>query len=232
MIELYGFAPLWGLADLSPFVTNVDTYLRLASLPYKLMPFSRETLVASPKGKLPYTVDGKQVVADSAFILEHCQQKYGNPLDDELTDTQRAVGHATVRMLEENLYWVLVAERWRDSTVAVDHYPILAGAPADVVRTVTDTMLAELRGHGMGRHTADEIRHIGSCDLAALSATLGDKPFLLGESPSSYDASTYSFVAHFVQAGYDSPVKRVVERTPNLMRYWERVGDTLRQPAS
>jgi glutathione S-transferase len=229
MIELYGFAPVWGLVDLSPFVMKVDTYLRLAGLPYKLVPFSMETISASPKGKLPYIVDGGRVIADSSFIIEYCQHKHGNPLDAELTDSQRAIGHATVRMLEENLYWVLVAERWRDSTAAVDYYPILAGAPADVLRTVVDTMLAELRGHGMGRHTADEIAHIGSCDLKALSATLGEKPFLLGASPSSYDASVYSFVAHFVQAGYDSTMKGVVQRTPNLMRYWERVGETLHE---
>jgi glutathione S-transferase len=229
MIELYGFAPVWGLADLSPFVMKVDTYLRLSGLPYKLVPFSMETMAASPKGKLPYIVDGEQVIADSSFILEYCQHTYGNPLDAELTGAQRAIGHATVRMLEENLYWVLVAERWRDSTAAVDHYPVLAGAPADLVRTVVDTMLAELRGHGMGRHAADEIAHIGACDLEALSATLGDRPFLLGASPSSYDASAYTFVAHFVQAGYDSRMRGVVQRTPNLMSYWERVGNTLRE---
>ena len=133
MIELYGFAPVWGLADLSPFVMKVDTYLRLARLPYKLVPFSMETMTASPKGKLPYIVDGKEKVADSSFIVEYCQSKYGDRLDAELTDAQRATGHATVRMLEENLYWVLVAERWRDSTAAVDDYPVMASAPPEMV---------------------------------------------------------------------------------------------------
>jgi glutathione S-transferase len=229
MIELYGFAPVWGLADLSPFVMKVDTYLRLARLPYKLVPFSMETMTASPKGKLPYIVDGKEKVADSSFIVEYCQSKYGDRLDAELTDAQRATGHATVRMLEENLYWVLVAERWRDSTAAVDDYPVMAGAPPEMVRTVVETMMAELRGHGMGRHTAAEVARIGTSDLAALSGILGEGPFLLGKSLSSFDASAYSFVAHFVQAGYDSAMKRVVQGTPNLMRYWERVGKVLEE---
>ena len=47
MIYLYGFAPLWGLVDLSPFVTKVDCYLRLAQIPYKLIPFSMESFSAA-----------------------------------------------------------------------------------------------------------------------------------------------------------------------------------------
>jgi glutathione S-transferase len=227
MIELHGFAPVWGLVDLSPFVTKVDAYFRLARLPYELVPFSMQSLSAAPKGKLPYIVDGDDTIADSSFILEYCQRKYGNSIDAPLTDAQRAIGHATVRMLEENLYWVLIAERWRDSRAALENYAMLVGAPADLVQRVVETMLAELRGHGMGRHTPAEIAHIGASDLGALASVLGDQPYLLGKSPSSYDASTYSFVAHCVQAGYDSAVKRVIHNTPNLMRYWERLGSVL-----
>ena len=32
LIQLYGFTPVWGLPDCSPFVTKVDAYLRLASV--------------------------------------------------------------------------------------------------------------------------------------------------------------------------------------------------------
>jgi hypothetical protein len=31
------------------------------------------------------------------------------------------------------------------------------------------SMLGELRGHGMGRHSADEVENIGKADLIALS---------------------------------------------------------------
>ena len=49
MIQLYGFAPLWGLIDISQPVMKVDVYLRLAKLPYKLLPFSMESFAAAPK---------------------------------------------------------------------------------------------------------------------------------------------------------------------------------------
>ena len=123
MIDLYAFAPLWGLADVSPFVTKVDVYLRLAELPYRLVPFSMESFTAAPKGKLPYIVDGYETIADSSFIVDYLKKKYSDPLDAKLGPSVRAAGHAIKRMLEENFYWVIVAERWRDTKTAVENTP-------------------------------------------------------------------------------------------------------------
>src|SRR6516165_7360024 len=74
VIHLHAFAPLWGLVDISPFVTKVDVYLRLTKLPYKLVPFSMESFASAPKGKLPYIVDGEERVADSNFIIDHSRK--------------------------------------------------------------------------------------------------------------------------------------------------------------
>jgi hypothetical protein len=75
VIRLHAFAPLWGLIDLSQPVMKVDMYLRLAKLPYKLVPFSMESFAAAPKGKLPYIVDGEDRIADSNFIINHLKKK-------------------------------------------------------------------------------------------------------------------------------------------------------------
>lgn len=231
MIQLYGFTPVWGLPDCSPFVTKVDAYLRLAKLPYENVPFSFEAFGAAPKGKYPCIVDGNEKIADSNFIIAYLKRKYGDPLDAALSPGEHAVGHAVKRMLEENLYWVLVAERWRDTTAAVEQYPICVGLPPEILKVVVDRMHSGLRGHGMGRHTPDEVESIGTADLVALSNILGEKLFLLGEQPSSYDATAYSFVAHFIQPEYDSRMKRFIKTLPNLMGYWDRLGAKLyRQP--
>jgi glutathione S-transferase len=89
-------------------------------------------------------------------------------------------------------------------------------------------LLGELHGHGMGRHTTDEIETVGKADLTALSDFLGDKPYLLGREPTSYDATAYSFVAHTIQPDYDSRMKRFIKTLPNLTRYWERLTSTLK----
>ena len=130
-------------------------------------------------------------------------------------------------MLDENLYWVIVAERWRDTKAAVEQYPICAGLPPEILKVVVDRMHGGLHGHGMGRHTPDEVESIGKEDLVALSNILGDKPFLLGGQPSSYDATAYSFVAHLIQPEYDSRMKRFIKTLPNLMGYWDRLGAKL-----
>jgi glutathione S-transferase len=227
MIHLYAFAPHWGLVDISPFVTKVDVYLRLAELPYKMVPFSMESFTAAPKGKLPYIVDGHETIADSGFIIDYLTQKYGDPLDAKLGPSVRAAGHAIKRMLEEDFYWVIVAERWRDTETAVEQYPVMVGQPPEFVKAVVDSLLGELRGHGMGRHSADDVENIGKADLIALSDFLGENPYLLGEEPTSYDATAYSFVAHTIQPDYDSRMRRFIKTLPNLMQYWDRLKSRL-----
>jgi glutathione S-transferase len=230
MIHLHAFAPLWGLVDVCPFVTKVDVYLRLAKLPYKLAPFSMESFAAAPKGKLPYIVDGRERIADSNFVVDHLKKKYGDPLDAKLNPIERATGHAIKRMLEENFYWVIIAERWRDTKTAVEQYPVMVGQPPEFVNAVVDSLLGELRGHGMGRHSADEVENIGKTDLIALSDFLGENPYLLGEQPTSYDAAAYSFVAHTIQPDYSSRMKIFIKTLPNLMQYWERLTSRLYKP--
>jgi glutathione S-transferase len=227
VVHLHGFAPLWGLVDVSPFVTKVDVYLHLTKLPYKPVPFSMESFAAAPKGKLPNIVDGEERIADSNFIIDHLKKKYGDPLDAKLDPTERATGHAFKRMLEENFYWVVVAERWRDTKTAVEQYPVMVGQPPEFINAVVDSLLGELRGHGMGRHSSDEVENIGKADLIALSDFLGKNPYLLGGEPTSYDATVYSFVAHTIQPDYDSRMKKFIMKLPNLTQYWERLRSRL-----
>ena len=78
MIKLYQFKPAWGLPNPSPFCMKVETYLRMAGLPYEAingaLPFK------APKKKLPYIEDGTQLIADSGFILEYLKATHGDPL--------------------------------------------------------------------------------------------------------------------------------------------------------
>ena len=46
---------------------------------------------------------------------------------------------------------------------------------------------------GPGAHTREDIYKSGCADVDAVAATLGDRPFLLGDTPSSYDAILYGF---------------------------------------
>jgi hypothetical protein len=97
----------------------------------------------------------------------------------------------------------------------------MIGQSPEFVKAVVDNILGELHGHGMGRHTTDEIENVGRADLTALSNFLGDKPYLLGR------ATGYSFVAHVIQPDYDSRMKKFIKTLPNLTGYWERLTSRL-----
>src|SRR5262249_30261368 len=88
---------------------------------------------------------------------------------------------------------------------------------------VRKDMKRKLFHQGVGRHTPEEIAEIGKMDLIALSGILGDKTFLLGEEPTSFDASVYAFTASFLFVPIPTPFKELIENTQNLRAYSERM---------
>ena len=89
MIRLYQFAPAFGLPNASPFCMKLETYLRMAGLPYELV--NSGDVLRAPKGKLPFIDDGGTRLADTSFIIEYLKGRYGEPLDASLTPAQRTV---------------------------------------------------------------------------------------------------------------------------------------------
>jgi len=87
MITLYAFGPMWGLPDPSPFVMKTGVQLKLAGLPFVT---ERGGPATAPKGKLLFILDDGELVADSTFIRDHLERKYGLDLDADLTAVQRA----------------------------------------------------------------------------------------------------------------------------------------------
>src|SRR3546814_12894024 len=66
------------------------------------------------------------------------------------------------------------------------------GAPEDQRPALRKDLLAQVasnfRAVGTLRHSAEEIEWLGSRSLDALSALLGDQPYLMGERPTAVDA--------------------------------------------
>lgn len=132
-------------------------------------------------------------------------------------------------MLEERTYWVLVHTRWIDPK----HRPIVIEAffgsipnfiRGFITRKVTKDITADMRGHGIGRHTPAEIFEFGLKDLRAIEAVLGDKPVLLGDKPSEYDATGYGFLANIMAKPFPSPMAEYIAGSKTLSAYIERVG--------
>jgi glutathione S-transferase len=224
MIHLYQGPPVWGTPNLSPFCIKLESYLRMTGVPYTVKPAD---LRKSPKGKIPYIEEDGRLLGDSQLIIEHLKRKHGDPLDAKLGAEEVAKGHLVRRLMEESLYWHIAHMRWATEegfqavrSVFERFLPPIVGklAPLKIRRRI----LRALHAQGLGRHRAEEILEMGKADISAVAALLGDKPFLLGEAPTSFDASVYGFIVSIIAFPVDSPLRKYTLGQQNLVRYCER----------
>ncbi|MEI6558673.1 MAG: glutathione S-transferase family protein [Rhodospirillaceae bacterium] len=211
MITLCQFttAPVWGINP-SPFCMKVESYLRLAGLPFRTlatMPFK------APKGKLPFIIepDGQRI-PDSGQIIAHLEATRGGRLDGGLTADQRALGHLIRRTCEESLFFVTLYSRWFDEPGWSILRPLFFGRMAPPMRWIVPALVRrglrrDLLGQGTLRHGRDEIYALGCADLDALAAILGDRPFFLTDRPTSVDAGVHAFMASIVKPPIETPLK-------------------------
>lgn len=198
----------------------------MAGLPYR----NRYTLdlQRAPKGKLPWIDDEGTAVADSGLIVDYLKHKFGDPLDSGLTQLQRARALAITRLFEEHLYWAMLYDRWITEPGWETTRPAFFGAMSWPLRVIVPWVArrgirAELRGHGMGRHTPEQIHALGIADVDALAELLGDQAYFLGEQPTSVDAVASSFLANILMVSLDTPIKVAAQGHSNLVAYCQRM---------
>ncbi len=229
MIELYQLPPLWGLPNISPATLKLETWLRIADIPYAPRPAD---MTLAPKGKLPFIRHEGAILGDSTLIIEHLKKSYGRDPDQGLTPTERAASLAFRRMMKEHFYWVIIYSRWVDEQNWAVYSKLLQSAlapdaPEAVQQQVTAQFRAEtcvqIRGHGMGRHSAEEIRALGVADLCAIADFLDEKPFFFGDEPTTADATVYAYVANMIDVPLPDPVKDYGLSRENLPAYTKRM---------
>jgi glutathione S-transferase len=127
-------------------------------------------------------------------------------------------------MLEDHLYFALVAARWLDDenwAKGPSHF--FAGAPAGAAEAGRERVRQTLHGHGLGRHSPDEIAELGCRSLSALAALLGNKPYLFGPAPSGVDATAFAFVAGVTTPFFETRLRAHALAHKNLIAFRERM---------
>ena len=225
MITLYAFGSAFGLPDFSPFVTKVEMLLKLSGLDYEV---DTGGLSKAPKGKLPYIVDDSEIIADSTFIRWHLEEKYGIDFDPGLDATERATAWAFEKMFEDHAYWTVLHARWvddRNFSEGVRVYFQRLPMPLRLIieRAARRQIKAQIKGHGMGRHSVEEIVALGSRSLAAVADFLGRKPYMMGYRVTGLDATAYAFLIGAMCPVFETPLRTEVERHDNLKAYVARM---------
>ncbi len=226
MIVLHQFSPNWGLPNASPFGLKLETYLRMAEIPHKLV--YEDTLDKAPKKKMPYIEDGDRKIGDSNLIIEYLIEHYDDRTDGHLSASDRGISLAMRRLIDENLYWCLVYSRWIDDSGWAITKPAYFGKLPPVLKQILPGVLRKgvlksLDGHGLGRHSEGEIYSIGCRDLVALSGFLSDKPFFFGDRPTILDASAYAIVRNLIEVPIEGPLKQQAQKLSNLVDFTNRM---------
>jgi glutathione S-transferase len=224
MITLYTFGPAFGLPDPSPFVTKAEVLLKMSGLSYRT---DSGGFARAPKGKLPYIDDDGSVVADSTFIRMHLEKRYGIDFDNGLTAAERGIAWAFEKMCEDHLYWAAIYERWMDDA-NFDKGPrrFFDRVPAPlrplIIFKVRRDVRRNLWGHGLGRHSPAEVTELANRAVAAIADFLGDKPYLMGETPCGADATIFAWTAGLLCKRFEGPIRTAAEGRTNLVAYRDR----------
>ena len=225
MLKLVQFHPAFGIRNMSPYCLKLETYLRMAGLEHEVV-WNSDTSKA-PKGKLPYIIDGDTVMGDSALIIDYLKEKHGDPLDGALTPEQKAQMLAWRSLFEDSLMFPILHARWIDPVGWEKMKTLFDRMPLPLRLTipgiVRNGVRKQLYSQGMGRHTQEEIYGFGVQYLEAIEIQLGDKTFVLGDTPTSLDATAYGFLANLVDTDFDNPLNRKACGTPSFVAYCARI---------
>lgn len=227
MIKLYSFGPAFNLVDPSPFVTKVDLHLRINKLEFESIA-GANNLQKAPKGKLPFIEDQGQLIGDSAFIIEHLKQNHNADLDAWLNDQQRASAYLISKSLDENLYWCLLHSRW----IKDDTWPIVRSKFFDPMPFPLNKIIAlvarrstikNANGHGIGRHSDEQILHIAKLSLDSLSSLLGEQDYFIGNRICSLDVTAFAMLSGMTLTPIDNELNRQAKGYENLVAFTKRI---------
>lgn len=215
----------WGMPNLSPFCSKLETYLRFTKASYRL---EHADMRKAPGGKVPYVDMDGTLLGDSQLIIEELERRAGvRALDADLGPAERATGHLVRRALDEGFHFAGMYLRWMEddafARIRPEFEKVLPKLLRPIVPLIRRSTRKKLEQQGTGKHPPEAVAKMAFADIDALSDFLGEKEFFLGERPRTVDASAFAFLEMTLAfPGRDALMRHASDR-PNLVAYRRRV---------
>ncbi|XP_067139798.1 failed axon connections-like [Centruroides vittatus] len=227
VVYLYQFTRCPTLPSASPFCFKVETWLRMAGIKYENI--DHKMKYKSKKGRLPFVELNGVEIADSDIIIKELSKHFDKDLDADLSADQRNISHAFISMLNNHTSWVM---RWWRYSHPGD---FLKAAQLDIKRTLNSKLpkgllqfffklgfksnIKRTVGHGLGRHTPEEIYEFGKSDLKALSELLDDKTYFFGDEPHLLDCVAFAHLCQFIYVPFGGIKEYMETDCSNLLKF-------------
>jgi glutathione S-transferase len=224
MITLIQFPRPSHSASFSPFCLKLETYLKIAGIPYE----NKLTVstAKSTKKKMPMILDNGKLIEDSTFIIDYLKSNHGVDLDSHLNSEQKATAKAFQWLCEKSIVDIVMHFRWTDKNNWPKFRDILFhGAPWFIKATVANSMAKNvtktLYKHGTGRFTDPEKLTLLNENLTAISNYLGQKKFFFGDQVSTIDSILFATLIQIEPREIVPQFEGLLKKYPNLITYLE-----------
>lgn len=222
-IRLYQFPRMFDIPNISPFCCKLETWLRIAGIPYVVedTPNPRK----GPRGKLPFIDDGGTIVADTTIIIDHLKRTRVVDPDAGLDESQRAIALLVQRTLEEHYAFVLaythlVREEGQRHTN--DRFDALPSLLRPLVSHLVEKQVGKILWfQGLSRNSHEEIVESALRDWRAVLKVMSGGPYFFGETPSSIDAIVFATLASTVLTPIDTPIRSFLRSQSGCVDYVE-----------
>ena len=221
VVVLHQFERGTNMPNLSPFALKLETFLRMANIQYVVDTEEPQ----DRRGKCPWiTINGVEL-SDSELIIDYLMKHFNKPIPEKLTPAEHAVGRAVQVMLDEYTSTAFGRRSYLwDKTGNFINW-ILKTYRSECVfkRIFVSIMKKRLQVQGMGRFSEEEMLFFLRRELRALQDVIGDKPFLLADAPSTYDAAAFAELTQVIYGCAPEVERYVRDNHGVLVQYHERM---------
>ena len=226
MITLFTFPEAFGLRNVSPFCLKVEMAMAYLKLDYEIALESDPR--KGPKDKLPFVIIDGVTIDDSELILKHLDEMTNCGLYGQLSAAEVAVGTAFARLVDDHLYWIMVASRWlEDDWFANVRKGFFGNLPPVIGPLIANLARRQVKKtyklHGLGRHSKQQQVWFARRDLQAIDAVVSTEQYIVGKRLTVYDFSVASLLAGMLDNKPATWVSKLASEYPALAEYAERV---------